>query len=126
MRSIIFLTTIGAALAFSPLVQAGQVAVPDKYKGIILSAPEPDHTPKITGGRYIVSGRGVYRLNINQKTGTVEEVGVLNRAGNKMLDSEAVVAFMQWKFRPGTFKQLDVPVIFERTVDVQLKNAAGR
>ena len=74
----------------------------------------------------MIPGDGVYRLTINQKTGTVQEVGVLKRSGVKELDAEAALAFMEWKFRPGSLKQLDVPVSFRRDVEVKLKNAGSK
>jgi hypothetical protein len=112
---LIVLLCVTAALS----VRATEVFIPDKYKGIILYAPGPVD--------YSNSGRqGVYRLTIDQKTGLVTEVGILLRSGFEKRDATAVMTFMQWRFKPGTLKVLDVPVMWDRQATVLLKNAGAR
>ena len=101
-----------------------QVFIPEKFKGKILNAPEPHYPHGIE--RITIRAQGVYRLTINPQTGGVDEVGILRRCGDSRLDASCVMAFFQWKFKPGTLKQLDVPVVFERFVSVVLKNAGYR
>jgi TonB family protein len=118
MRSRIFLTVLLCAMS-TLSVRATEVYIPDKFKGIILYAPGPvDYSNSGT--------QGVYRLTIDQKTGTVTEVGILKRSGYQPRDATAVLTFMQWKFKPGTLKQLDVPVMWDRQATVLLKNAGSR
>jgi hypothetical protein len=103
---------------------AEQVMIPTKFKGLILDAPEPvfvEGARKDTG-----VSQGVYRLTINQQTGLVDEVGVLKKTGTQKLDGTAVMTFFKWKFKPAAFKQIDIPVTFDRYVNVLLKNAATR
>lgn len=118
MRSkivLIVLLCVMSALS----ARATEVYIPDKFKGIILYAPGPvDYSNSGT--------QGVYRLTINQKTGIVTEVGILKRSGYQPRDATAVLTFMQWKFKPGTLKQLDVPVIWDRQATVLLKNAGSK
>jgi hypothetical protein len=112
---LIVLLCVTAALS----ARATEVFIPDKYKGIILFAPGPVD--------YSNSGRQcVYRLMIDQKTGLVNEVGILLRSGDQKRDGTAVLTFMQWKFKPGTLKVLDVPVMWDRQATVLLKNAGAR
>ena len=113
-----------ALLVLPSLGRAGDVFIPEKFKGIILRAPEPLYPLGIE--RQTIFDQGVYRLTINQQTGAVDEVGVLTRCGDRRLDACAVMAFFQWRLRPGTLKQLDVPVAYDRSVRVMLKKAAGR
>ena len=95
-----------------PYLDASQQAyIPERYRGIILNAPEPDFPASTTN---TMSGQGVYRLIINPKTGMADEVQVLMTTGYRKFDAVAVLAFMQWKFRPGALKQIDIPVYFER------------
>src|SRR5437588_5065680 len=118
MRSRIFLIVLLSAMSVVSL-RATEVYIPDKFKGIILYAPGPvDYSNSGT--------QGVYRLTIDQKTGTVTEVGILLRSGYQKRDATAVLTFMQWKFKPGTLKQLDVPVRWDRQATVLLKNAGSR
>ena len=84
--------------------------VPEKLKSILLYAPDPVFP--IASQRMGQHGKGIYRLVINGKTGGVEEVKVLRRTGYRELDASAIWTFFQWKFRPGSIKQLDVPVDF--------------
>ncbi len=65
-------------------------------------------------------------MAINQKTGAVDGVGVLMRSGNKQCDAAAVMTFFSWKFKPGTIKQLDAPVMFSRSIDINLRKAGSK
>ena len=106
--------------------QAEQPAfIPEKFKGIILYAPEPEFAEGYRKNNTDVL-QGVYRLTINQKTGAVDEVGVLKRSGMQKLDGVSVMTLFKWKFRPGSIRQLDIPVTFESHVVLLLKNAASR
>jgi hypothetical protein len=101
-----------------------QVHIPEKYKGVILHAPEPEYPLALE--RQTVRDQGVYRLKINQQTGGVDEVGVLTRCYDRRLDGASVMAFFQWKFKPGALKQMDIPVVYERFVRVLLDKAGSR
>src|SRR6202011_143976 len=93
MRSRIFLIVILCAI-FTLSARATEVYIPDKFKGIILYAPGPvDYSNSGT--------QGVCRLTIDQKTGSVTEVGILKRSGYQPRDATAVLTFMQWKLKPG-------------------------
>lgn len=110
-----------------PNAHALEAFIPPKFKGIILQAPIPHHIPPPAVHARNVGAQGVYRLTINPQTGGVEEVGVLNRAGHKTLDSIMVLSFANWKFKPGSIRQLDVPVTFSRfDIHVELRNAVKR
>ena len=108
----------------SPCRAADQVMIPSKFKGVILDAPEPAFPE---GSRKDIGvSQGVYRLTINQQSGLVDQVGVLKKTGTQKLDGTAVLTFFKWKFKPGAFKQIDIPITFDRYVNVLLKNAATR
>ena len=126
MRRIILGFVVGVCFTLSsPAHAAPDAFIPPKFKGIILSAPVPNY-PESVRSHYTLGAQGIYRLTVNPKNGTVDEVGVLNKAGNAKLDAVVVFEFFKWKFKPGALKQLDVPVMFEREVRVELKNAAAR
>ena len=102
-----------------------QADIPDKFKGIILRAPNPNGASPAVARRAMYT-QGVYRLVINYTTGAVDEIKVLKRSAIKNLDASAVIGLPKWKFRPGTLKQLDVPVAFQNSdMRVFLKNAGG-
>lgn len=102
-----------------------QADVPDKFRGMIIHAPIPEGSAT-EGGRIRIVTEGIYRLIINPRTGVVDEIKVIRRSAIKRLDANAVIGLSKWKFRPGTLKQIDVPVLFRgRDVWVTLKDAAG-
>jgi TonB family protein len=88
------------------------VTIYDKFKQDTLAAPDPEYPMKSKSLGY--QGQGIYRLIVNTKTGTADEVKVLKTTGHRELDASAVLAFMTWKFKPG-INHRDVLVIFHLT-----------
>ena len=109
----------------SPCRASQQAFIPEKYKGIILYAPEPD-LPAVRYSNNMIWRTGVYRLSINQKTGVVDRVKILQAIGWERIDGPAVWTLFQWKFRPGAIRQIDVPIWYGREFEVQLKDATSR
>ena len=109
----------------SPCRASQQAFIPEKYKGIILYAPEPD-LPAVRYSNNMIWRTGVYRLVINQKTGAVDQVRILRAIGWKRIDGPVIWTLFQWKFRPGAIRQIDVPIWYGREFEVQLKDATSR
>ncbi len=61
---------------------------------------------------YAWSGRGLFLLKVNPKTGDVEEVKVLKTTSHVLLNEMAAKAFFQWKSQPGGATQVQVPCEF--------------
>jgi TonB family protein len=57
-------------------------------------------------------GRGRFRLTINQKTGLVDEVKILQSTGFSDLNELAAKALLQWQFQPGTRSPVEIAVEF--------------
>ena len=57
-------------------------------------------------------GSGVFHLVIDRSTGSVVQVSVPKSTGYPTLDNAAVAALKQWRFRPASWKTLDIPVHF--------------
>lgn len=119
------LALLCAAFGWSAAQAAPDAYIPDKLKGILLYAPVPNY-PEAARSHYTTMAQGAYRLKINQQNGSVDEVGVLKRAGHHQLDGTMVLTLFKWRFKPGALKELDVPVSFEREVVVELRKAASR
>jgi TonB family protein len=66
------------------------------------SYPEEAQKTKITGS-------GLYELRIN-KAGATTEVVVVKSSGNAVLDQAARSALLKWRFKPGVFSRVRVPV----------------
>ena len=55
-------------------------------------------------------GRGVFHLTLDSQTGRVVNVIVKRSTGHGTLDAAATAALRKWRFRPGSWRQLDIPV----------------
>jgi TonB family protein len=59
-----------------------------------------------------LTGKGVVLVMIDQQTGKVAGVRMLQSTGNKQLDGAALEAYSQWRFQPGTGSQVKIPIEF--------------
>jgi periplasmic protein TonB len=57
-------------------------------------------------------GRGVFHITVDRQSGRVRKVAVKQSTGHRTLDAAAVAALSRWRFRPGSWQELDVPVNF--------------
>jgi len=64
--------------------------------------PEAAQKAKLTGS-------GLYELQIN-KAGTTTGVAIVKSSGSAVLDQTARTAFLKWRFKPGVFSRVRVPV----------------
>ena len=110
LRILLLFVTIG----FVGSVHATEiVTIYDKFKKDAVSAPNPEYPMKAQHLGY--QGQGIYRLIVNQKTGTADEVKVLKTTGHRELDASAIMTLFNWKFTPGKVTQRDVLIIFQMT-----------
>jgi len=64
--------------------------------------PEEAQKAKITGS-------GVYELRID-KAGKISAVAIVKSSGSAVLDKAATTAFKKWRFKPGVFQSVRIPV----------------
>jgi TonB family protein len=57
-------------------------------------------------------GTGLYRQYIDLKSGAITNIAVLRSTGVASLDNSAMAALRKWRYKPGTWKQIDMPVTF--------------
>ena len=55
------------------------------------------------------SGDGLYRLDINLKTGRVSRITTIKSAGSAVLDNASIWAFGRWVFTPGKWSAMIIP-----------------
>jgi hypothetical protein len=121
--AVVFLVVCSQLLPL-PCQAAFEAFIPPKFKNIILYAPVP---PMPGGVRYSAGNTAIFRLKIDQQTGSVTEIGVLRRAKQAVLNSTMVLTLLKWKFKPGTLRELDLPVQFDlNDIRPELKSAATR
>ncbi len=56
-----------------------------------------------------LAGSGVYELQVNPRGGTTA-VTIVKSSGSAVLDQAARSAFLKWRFRPGVFQSVRIPV----------------
>jgi len=57
-------------------------------------------------------GIAVVRMDIDLKTGIVTNASVIRSSGFPKLDDAAFNALRRWRFKPGKWKEAEVPVVF--------------
>lgn len=72
----------------------------------------PFDLPARSDRRINATGYGVYRLTLDLKTGAVTDVSVFRSAHAGNLDRSALAALRQWRWRPGKWRMIDLPVSF--------------
>lgn len=56
---------------------------------------------------------GFYILAV-RPDGSVSNVEILQSTGHPRIDADTVQSFMKWRFRPGSVKEVRVPVVWEK------------
>jgi TonB family protein len=83
------------------------VPIPQKFR--VIYAPAPAYP---LGDRArALEGSGLYLVYV-RPNGTVSAVGILKSTGSKSLDMNAMVALVKWKFQPGFYSKVIVPIQF--------------
>ena len=54
-------------------------------------------------------GDGLFRLDINLKTGRVRQLRIIKSTGSATLDRASIAAFSRWVFTPGKWSAMIVP-----------------
>jgi TonB family protein len=72
--------------------------------------PRPVYRPEWS--KQGLAGKGVVLVTIDQQTGKVTGVRMLQSTGNKQLDGAALETYSQWRFQPGTGSQVKIPIEF--------------
>ena len=59
-----------------------------------------------------LTGKGLAVLKVDPANGYVTSVSMLKSTGHAILDSAAILAFRQWRFRPRSVTTVEVPIQF--------------
>lgn len=76
-------------------------------------SPRPEYP--LEARRQRMTGRGIFRLNIDYDTGVVVSVEISQTTGHQMLDNAATATLKKWRFRPRTFHKVVMPLAFTLT-----------
>jgi TonB family protein len=72
-----------------------------------LASPGPAYPEEAQKAK--TSGSGIYELRIN-KGGTITSVVIVKSSGSDVLDRAATTTFKRWRFKPGIFMSIRIPV----------------
>ena len=95
---LLFAICLASAFAFVSLCQAWE-DIPSALKSVCIYAPEPEYPPAVYHRG--ISGKGIFRVTVDPRTGTVSEVKVIRSTGYQILNELAAKAYLQWRFKPG-------------------------
>lgn len=104
-----------AAAAFGPatlIARTDDVSLPSEaeLEKIALKHPAPDYPKKIRAGHF--TGKGVFDIQVDARTGKVIDVSVNRSTGSAVLDQSAVEALKHWLFRTNSVVRVRVPIEF--------------
>jgi TonB family protein len=94
------------ALAVWANGRVGSISDEEMTRNAISSPPAP--YPEEAQKRNL-TGNGLYELRV-AKDGKVSQVAIVKSAGNRVLDQAARSAFLKWRFKPGVFVKVQIPV----------------
>jgi len=89
----------------------------------IIFAPRPGYP--VEDRRLHHEGIVVIRLDIDLKTGNATYFTILKSSGFPNIDEVAVRALAKWRFKPGRWKQVDIPIVFTFHTPGELLDYSG-
>ncbi len=96
-------------------VQAARpgVASISSAKAAAVFAPRPEYPYEARSRR--ITGSGVCVLTIDTASGNVTDASMAQSIGSPILDNATVSTFRRWRFKPGAFSKVKVPITYTMT-----------
>jgi|ERR1043166_7244131 TonB family protein len=79
-------------------------------KAMVAYAPRPVYPYEARRQR--ATGSGVALLTVDQISGIVTNVAMMQSYGNAILDNSTLEALRRWRFKPGTVARVQVPITY--------------
>jgi TonB family protein len=83
----------------------------------VIKQVQPDYPYEERAHKH--TGPGLFRMEIDLKTGSVREVTVVKSTGYNRLDESAKHALIGWHFRPNSWREVNLPVNFYMRTQLQ-------
>ena len=96
---------------FTPI--KAQAMSMSKAKALAINSPRPGYPYEARSKR--ITGSGVCVATVDPGSGNVTGASMKQSTGSPILDNSALSAFRQWRFRPGTVSQVNIPITFTMT-----------
>ncbi len=71
----------------------------------------------VSEGGTIRQGSGMFHVSIDPKSGSVRNVTASKSTGFVVLDNAAIESLRHRRWRPGTWKEVELPVVFKASSD---------
>jgi TonB family protein len=110
MRSFPLCVLVLAALGRSGVSAATKETSAKHERAVAIFAPRPDYPYQARSRRITGSGRVV--MLVDRATGNVTSCRMAPSTGSVILDGAALDAFRQWRFQPGTIREVRIPITF--------------
>lgn len=101
-----------AVLPIRKVTQTPSTAAPNA-RASAQYAPRPNYPYEARSRR--ITGTGTAMITVNSATGLVEAVAMEESIGHPSLDNATINAFKRWRFKPGTVRNVRVPITFDLT-----------
>jgi TonB family protein len=102
----------------TPAAQPGRADFPivstmslSAAKAVAVSTPIPDYPYQAR--RAHITWSGVCVMTVDTASGNVTSAVMEQSTGNGILDKVTTDAFRQWRFKPGTVSQIQVPISYQ-------------
>jgi len=96
---------------FTPI--KAQAMTMSRAKALAVNAPRPQYPYEARSRK--ITGSGVCVVDVDPGSGSVTRAEMTQSIGSPILDSAALSAFRQWRFRPGTVSKVRIPITFTMT-----------
>jgi TonB family protein len=108
-------------VVFAAAIQDIRAAITQEHPKLDYRAIAKAYAPEYPyeARRAHITGRGVVAIEIDTSTGKVVSCHMDPSTGNVELDRAALIAFRQWRFKPGTFPRVKIPIRFTMSGEVQ-------
>lgn len=93
-----------------PSLAPGTTAPLRLVKALVTYAPRPVYPYEARRQR--LTGSGVALLTVDQSSGGVTDVVMVQSCGNAILDNSTRDALRRWRFKPGSVTRVQVPVTY--------------
>lgn len=90
----------------------------DMIKAVVPSYPDRDRILRH-------EGEGLFQLMLDLKTGSVAKVTVIKTTGFQALDTATVASLRQWRWKPGKWREINIPVRFTTITSWYYSSQAG-
>jgi TonB family protein len=110
MRARIIALTAVALMIVRVSAAASPHITAEQARQWLISAPQPAYPESARVSR--IQGSGYFKLIVRVKTGRIQRIVVFRSTGSSTLDTAAVQALRQWRFKPGvlpSMRQLHPP-----------------